>query len=152
MLAALILETTVFNYLAVAGVKPDLMLIVVIYLGLNKGALTGEISGFVAGFLQDIFSGGLIGTNALIKMIIGNAVSLGHNKLAFENIITQAVLTVVVTLVGVVLTIFLNMIFAGPGFYYSRVIINGLIASLYNAVLAIFIFRFLDNLHIRRIH
>ncbi|MFH1238670.1 MAG: rod shape-determining protein MreD [bacterium] len=148
ILVALILETTVFNYLAIGGVKPDLLLIVVIYLALNKGALTGEISGFIAGFLQDVFSGGLIGLNALVKTIIGNLVSLGRGKLAFENVITQVVITLAVSLSGVILMIPVKMIFVGGAVSYWRMFTDGLIAVVYNAILAPFVFRLLDKLRL----
>lgn len=148
ILLSIILQTTLFNYLAIGGVKPDLLLIIVIYLGLNKGALTGEISGFISGFLEDIFSGSLIGMNALVKTVIGNLISLGKGKLAFENAVTQVLITFLTTVISVILLMVVKLIFVNQGISYSGIIRDGLIRSVYNSVLAVFVFRLLDKLHL----
>lgn len=152
LLFGIILQTTVVNYIAIFGVKPDLLLIIVVYLGFKRGSLTGEISGFFGGFLEDLFTGNLIGINALAKTIIGYIVGLARGKLAFENTITQVVITFIATLVGVIISFFAAVIFTSYIPSILGTIKYAVIASFYNGILAIFIFRFLDKLHISRNH
>jgi rod shape-determining protein MreD len=59
------------DYISVEKVAPDLLLILTIFIALREGQFTGLIAGFVIGFLFDQFSGNIIGTNALSKMLAG---------------------------------------------------------------------------------
>ncbi len=152
IILGVILQTTVIKYIAIFGVKPDLLLIIVVYLGFKRGSLTGEISGFFGGLLEDAFTGNLIGINALAKTIIGYIAGLAKGKLAFENIITQVAITFLATLIGVIVSFFATVIFASYIPSFVGTIKYAVIASFYNGILAIFIFRFLDKLHISRSH
>jgi rod shape-determining protein MreD len=51
----------------IAGVKPDLLLLLVIFNSLFQGPLKGTVFGFFIGLLEDIYSGKYIGMNALAK-------------------------------------------------------------------------------------
>lgn len=56
---------------AVANVKPDLGLVAVIFVGYLFGELEGMVVGGLLGLTMDIFSGGVLGTNLLVKMAVG---------------------------------------------------------------------------------
>jgi rod shape-determining protein MreD len=72
VLISLLFQTTVANYfLETVGVKPDLLLVLALVLGLTRGKGGGVALGCLLGFLQDIMSGGLLGINALSKGLIG---------------------------------------------------------------------------------
>lgn len=60
----IVVEIISFNY-----IKPDILLIGLIYFTLMNGQIAGIISGFTFGLLMDIFSGGILGANALSKLI-----------------------------------------------------------------------------------
>ncbi len=145
---AVVLQTTLVNYLAVLRVKPDLLLMIVLYIGFKSGPLRGELSGFLSGLLEDIFSGNLIGINALSKTILGNLAGLGRDKLAFENLITQIVVTFLATSIYAFLLFLLKTFFLNRGISFVATIKYGVIASFYNAILAVFVFRLLDKLKI----
>src|SRR5262245_15539008 len=61
---------------SVGGVTPDLPLILTVLLALRHGPETGCLVGFVAGFLQDMAGGGLIGVQALTKALAGFGMGL----------------------------------------------------------------------------
>jgi len=65
----LLLVQMVLGYVAVENITPDLLLILVVYIAIREGQFTGLIAGFALGILFDILSSGIIGTNALAKMI-----------------------------------------------------------------------------------
>ncbi len=75
-----ILEITVFSFHPVAGVKPDLLLVIIVVGGLLSGVKTGFFLGFLAGTLQDSFLGGMLGILTLVKLIVGclNGFIEGH--------------------------------------------------------------------------
>src|SRR3989475_11937210 len=64
-------HATLTPMISVAGVTPDLPLIMVILLALRRGPEFGCVAGFVTGLLQDATGGGLIGVQALTKGLIG---------------------------------------------------------------------------------
>jgi len=63
----ILLESTFFSELTVAGVKPDLLLVLVIFNCLFRGPSQGGIFGFIIGLLEDLYLGSFIGLNALTK-------------------------------------------------------------------------------------
>ena len=73
ILLALVLKTTVFPGLAIAGIRPDLVALVIVAFALSEGTDTGMRLGFAAGLIQDLLAGPavVIGTGALFGLIIG---------------------------------------------------------------------------------
>ena len=74
---ALIGQTAVVPAIAGGGVPVDLPLIVVVFVALSRGPMTGLWVGTIAGFLQDALSGTIIGVSGLAKTITGFLVGLG---------------------------------------------------------------------------
>ncbi|WP_336248618.1 rod shape-determining protein MreD [Stomatohabitans albus] len=70
---ALILKTSIFPHLAIGGVRPDLVALVIVAFALSEGPDTGMRLGFVAGLVQDLLGGPatVVGTGALFGLIIG---------------------------------------------------------------------------------
>lgn len=66
-----ILQTTVFSRLELAGVSPNLMLMLTSFYGFMWGQREGTLVGFFCGLLLDIFFGQYFGMYALIYMTIG---------------------------------------------------------------------------------
>lgn len=64
-------QSTVFQYIRLAGVVPNLLLIVTMSFGLMRGRREGVLVGFFCGLLIDIFFGTLVGPYAFIYMSFG---------------------------------------------------------------------------------
>jgi rod shape-determining protein MreD len=67
---ALVLQTTLARFFR-GTVAVDLVLIVVVYVALTSGPVTGLLAGTVAGLMQDALSSGVIGIGGLAKTIVG---------------------------------------------------------------------------------
>jgi rod shape-determining protein MreD len=65
------LQTTVIEALSIGGVKPDLGLVAVLFVGYLYGELDGLVVGGLVGLMLDLFSGGLLGANLVTKMSVG---------------------------------------------------------------------------------
>jgi len=87
IVVALLIQLTLINSISIMGLKPDLMMVVVVVFSLLKGEKEGTISGFVSGLLQDIFSTGLLGINALAKTVIGFTCGILKEKIFYEHIL-----------------------------------------------------------------
>jgi len=86
VLAAFLLQTSVFTHLAVLGVKPDLLMVVVACWGLLYGPRAGFVAGMVTGLAQGVMLGQYIGLFALVKALVGFAVGVVESKIFKENI------------------------------------------------------------------
>ena len=103
-LIAIVLQTTVFHFLPIGGVKPDLVLIIVVYLGLVKGSDAGCVSGFFFGLIEDICSyGTALGSHALTKTIIGFFCGISGKRIYTQSLLSHLLCVGIGTIVDVVL-------------------------------------------------
>lgn len=68
---ALALQSTLTPFLVGGTVALDLVLVVVVYVALTSGPVTGMFAGSIAGIIQDALSSGVIGIGGLAKSIVG---------------------------------------------------------------------------------
>jgi rod shape-determining protein MreD len=68
---ALALQTTLARFLVGGTAALDLVLVVVVYVALTSGPVTGMLAGSVAGIVQDALSSGVIGVGGLANSIVG---------------------------------------------------------------------------------
>lgn len=66
-LLGLVLQATFFTGFTIAGVKPDLVLILVVFNSLFQGHKEGTLAGFFLGLFEDLYLGRFLGMNALAK-------------------------------------------------------------------------------------
>lgn len=71
VLLCFLMQTTVFQNIAFAGMVPNLILIVVVAYGYMRGKLEGMYVGFASGLLVDLLYSDLIGMNAILYVLIG---------------------------------------------------------------------------------
>ena len=72
----IVLLTQIFlsNLLSVGGVRPDFLIIFVLYFAVNFGSFKGVLAGFSIGIITSIFTGGLtVGLLPLIYSFVGYA-------------------------------------------------------------------------------
>ncbi|MBN2780451.1 MAG: hypothetical protein JXR21_00630 [Candidatus Marinimicrobia bacterium] len=74
VMSVLFIVTVVFNdFIGIAGIHPDILLIMLFFLAMNEKPLIAIIMAFVFGFLQDIFLPGTLqywGLSPLFKTLI----------------------------------------------------------------------------------
>jgi rod shape-determining protein MreD len=71
IVAALALQTTLASVVIRGTAALDLVLIVVVYIALSSGPVTGLLVGSAAGLVQDALSSGIIGIGGLAKTVVG---------------------------------------------------------------------------------
>jgi rod shape-determining protein MreD len=91
-------HATLTPLVSIAGVTPDLPLIMVVLLALRRGPEFGCLSGFVTGLLQDAAGGGLIGVQALTKAVIGFGIGVAGGRLRVSQPLVQVPGLVVLTI------------------------------------------------------
>lgn len=85
VLLAYTVQTSLFLSLTVAGVRPDLVLIVVCAIGLMLGPFQGAGVGLLSGFLVDALTGRMIGLGAISKAAAGYVAGWMGDRLFREN-------------------------------------------------------------------
>ncbi len=84
LIISFLLQSTLFSTFSVAGIVPNLMIIVVASIGFLVGRKYGLLVGFAAGLLMDVFFGSLVGIYALFYMYMGYLNGL-FKKILFPN-------------------------------------------------------------------
>jgi rod shape-determining protein MreD len=67
----IILQTTLVEFISIKGIKPDLIICLLVYLSMKEGALAGIFGGFLMGLSMDVYSPQTLGTGSLAKSVIG---------------------------------------------------------------------------------
>ena len=70
---ALALQTSLARFLVGGTAALDLVLVVVVYVALTSGPVTGMLAGSIAGTIQDALSSGTVGIGGLANAIVGFA-------------------------------------------------------------------------------
>ena len=139
---ALLIQLTLLDHIKIFGIKPDLMLIPVIFFGLFLGSGKGLESGIAAGILKDLFALDFFGINACILGVTGLLAGVLGTKFSRESKNTQILLVVFLTAFSmtlhyVVASIFSKWINIDFGDYVWSAVIP---TSVYTTLLSIPIF------------
>jgi rod shape-determining protein MreD len=86
IVGGLLFQTAVFPHLAVFGLKPDVLMVVVVCWALLYGPAEGFVAGLAAGLVQDLTFGQYIGLFALAKTLVGFGVGVVAGKIFRETI------------------------------------------------------------------
>lgn len=125
----------------------DLPMLVVIYFGLSRrNPSTGLLLGMVAGLLQDSLSGPTVplGLNGIAKTVIGYLASSIGARLDTEHPAARFALTLFFFVIHQgVIGLIRRMLLAEPEKWFTMQL---LIATGFNAVVAVFVFMLLDRL------
>lgn len=103
---SIILQGTLIEIVQFNGVKPDLLLIIVIFMALMKGILPGVQIGFLVGVIEDLVTGKYLGINTLSKVFTGFLIGLVEPKIYKENMLVPVVTLFFATLLHQFLYVF----------------------------------------------
>ncbi|HKK01923.1 MAG TPA: rod shape-determining protein MreD, partial [Desulfuromonadales bacterium] len=81
----MVLQTALLPRLLPFHVKPDLLLILVIYVGLSERCLRGAFLSYGLGYLNDVFAGHFAGLHGLALLIVFLAVRGGAGRVNTES-------------------------------------------------------------------
>jgi rod shape-determining protein MreD len=144
LVICILLQSTVFRYIALRGVRPDLALLVLVFVSMRRGSMVGQVSGFLSGFLEDLMNVSPLGFHSLMRAVIGYLYGLLSGNVFIDPFLMPIVLAVVATLLKGVLAGIVSAIFgiAASGFitFTGRIWIE----VGYNGVIAPFLFALLN--------
>ena len=136
MVAAMSLQSTVIPVLSIGGVRPDLVLVVVVSAALTAGRETGLICGVFGGLLQDLLSVGPFGYNTLSKMLLGFLVGLYERKVNQGSLLLP-LLAVAAATVGAAALAVVFLLAYGQERQIASLLVQVLPATAYHILLAV---------------
>ncbi len=122
VVAALLLQTTVLPLVAVGRATPDLLLIICVYLGLHQHSVAGAVIAFVLGYLQDAFSGSIVGLNAFGMSLVFTVVYLTSRRLWVDNAISKIVVVFLASVLKTCAILALIALFLSAGNLWATVV------------------------------
>jgi rod shape-determining protein MreD len=78
VVTALVVHLSLLTRVHVAGVMPDLMLLLAIAGGITGGAVPGAVLGFVSGMVVDVFLETPLGLSGLVFSVVGYSVGVAQ--------------------------------------------------------------------------
>jgi rod shape-determining protein MreD len=95
-----ILQVTVVDDISSGLIAPDLIVVLLVVLVLEKNPVAAVAIGFCLGFLQDLGNASLLGMNALIKSILAYSISRYGGSFLPERTVYKAILILLAFLAG----------------------------------------------------
>ena len=89
LLMVVIYQSIIYGGVKVAGISLDFSLIILVYIGLTRGAVFGAVFGFASGLLLDVYTPALLGLDALLRTTLGFLVGHFRNKLFLETLYSK---------------------------------------------------------------
>lgn len=104
-LVVFILQVTVVHWISVGGASPDLVLVILVLIILERGPVAAVVIGFTLGFLQDLGNASFLGMNALAKSIAAYGVSRIGGDLFPESVLFKGLLIFSASLVNDIISL-----------------------------------------------
>ena len=83
------MQVTAFNYIEIAGIKPDILLLIVVFVSLSCQKPETIKAAIAAGIIKDVTSSSVFGSCALSFLVLGLLLSYYQRRFYKERILTQ---------------------------------------------------------------
>ena len=92
VICAGLVQVTAFSYMEILGVKPDILLVLVVFISLSCYKPEMLKASILAGLAKDITSSSVLGSYALSFLLVGLFLNYHQNKFYREKASTQVIL------------------------------------------------------------
>lgn len=140
----LIFQATLINSISIGNVKPEIILLLVIFFALYNGSRSGMFCGMILGLCVDALSGGIVGINSFILGCAGFLCGLLKERVYTVHLLTR----VLIPMLGSIFCFCLYYIIAGnfyrlPLLADNFAVIAGTVAytTIFNIVFSLFLDR-----------
>ena len=145
----LIFQGTLINSISIASVKPELIMLLVIFYALYNGSKGGMLCGMILGFGLDVLSGGIVGMNSFILGCVGFFNGMLKGRVYTAHLLSR----IFIPLTSCILSLLFYFLIAShfyklPGFRNNIGIIAGTI--IYTTLFNIFFSRLLERFVVKR--
>lgn len=144
MMPCLFLQASFFDLLTIAGVRPDALLSLVVFNALVEGPRYAVFTGFLSGFLLDLYDPQHLGINALGYAVVAWLLRYAQGGVYREQFLMTALL---VALGGVLLEVVrsLFLIWGNANAIGLHLLRYGLPSAVYSGLLSLLLFTLLNR-------
>lgn len=107
LFAAALIQTSLLPFLPLAGIRLDLVLVLVVVWGILRGPKEGVAWAYVGGVWLDLVSGGPLGTAPLALVVVAFCTSVGEVNLFKTNAVLPVVVAFWATILYALVYLFL---------------------------------------------
>ncbi len=140
-----ILQLNFFSWFKIAGVMPNLYIILVLFIGLFTSRNLGTIYGISIGLIIDLLTSQKIGITAIIFGLIGLLAEIFDKNFSKDNRMTIMVIVAATTILAETAIYFLNYIFLNSNIDVLAFIKIVLIETVYNIILSIILYPLIQS-------
>ena len=138
VLALILYQTFISDSVSILGIKFDLSIVILVYIALSRGPVSGAIFGFILGLLADIFTPQTLGFGALVKCLIGFSVGSFKDSLYLDSLYSKGGMIFFVLIINDLLYYLLTR---GLNTSTFETLINySLLSAVYTSMVGILIF------------
>lgn len=134
------LQLNFFSWFRIAGIMPNLFVILVLYIGLFTNRTLGLTYGVVLGILLDLFIGKKIGITAIMLGAVGVMAALFDKNFSKDSRMTIMFMVSGATIIFEILNYFLNYVFLSTNIEIFNFIIILFIETIYNIIITIILY------------
>lgn len=116
VIGCVLIQSNLIDLISIKNIKPDLLLIVLIWLGQREGQFVGTIGGFFIGLIQDIFETQFLGLSSLCKSIAGFIAGRMKTKEREPNLINIGTFIFIIGLLHNIIYYSIRLLGSGYGF------------------------------------
>lgn len=135
-----LLQANLFSWFNLAGVKPNLFVILALTIGLFSGKITGTIFGIIFGFILDLLMGKSIGISATMLGLTGFVGGYLGKNFSKDSRITMITIIALTTFIFEIGTVLLNLFINQTQINFWYLIKTLLIEIVYNSIITIIIY------------
>lgn len=139
------LQANFFSWFSIAGIMPNIFIILILFIGLFGNKTMGTIYGLMIGLLLDFIIGTKVGINSIGLGLIGFLATVFDKNFSKDSRMTIMVMVVVATAIFEIICYLLNYLLLATNIE----IINFLkilgIEMIYNLILTIILYPFLQK-------
>lgn len=142
IVTALLLQVALFPAYLADPFKPNLLLVLVVYLGLRETVRYGVVVVYLLGLAQDCFSGIYLGLNGFSFLFIYLLLKKMADRLYTDSLHVMVLVVFLATLVGGLVQLLLLLVFSAANGVYTSLLHGLLPQGLVNALAASILFGF----------
>ena len=140
ILITYLLQLNFFSWFTIAGVKPNLFIILVLFIGLFTSNNLGAIYGISIGLIIDLLTSQTIGVNAVVLGLVGLLAGIFDKNFSKDNRITIMFIVAATTIVAETIIYIINYLILNSNIdmlAFAKILA---IETIYNLILSIILY------------
>ena len=135
-----LIQTIFFTHFTIAGIMPNVFIILMLYIGLYMGRTMGVIYGIIYGILIDIWVGKSLGLTSVALALVGLLGGLFDKTLSKDSRLTVLLMGAICTIIYEIVLYFFNYMFFKINIEIYSFLKILFIETIYNVLLIIIVY------------